>query len=83
MVPPKLRPNIVEGRYESWEHYYDTQFKLLKEDFIASLRRGICDFRKEEQRTPLTIKEFGKFLILEFMIMSHLLVCVLALTRSL
>ena len=49
MVPPKLRPNIVEGCYENWEHYYDTQFKLLKEDFVASLRRGICDFRKEEQ----------------------------------
>ena len=49
MVPPKLRPNIVEGRYDSWEHYYDTQFKLLKEDFVASLRRGICDFRKEEE----------------------------------
>ena len=44
-----LRPNIVEGSYESWEHYYDTQFKLLKEDFVASLRRGICDFRKEEE----------------------------------
>ena len=54
MVPPKLRPNIVEGHYDSWEHYYDTQFKLLKEDFVASLRRGICDFRKEEeiQNTP-------------------------------
>ena len=49
MVPLKLRPNIVDGCYESWEHYYDTQFKLLKEDFVASLRRGICDFRKEEQ----------------------------------
>ena len=49
MVPPKLRPNIVEGGYDSWEHYYDTQFKLLKEDFVASLRRGICDFRKEEE----------------------------------
>ena len=49
MTPPKLRPNIVEGCYDSWEHYYDTQFKLLKEDFVASLRRGICDFRKAEQ----------------------------------
>ena len=49
MTPPKLRPNIVEGGYDSWEHYYDTQFKLLKEDFVASLRRGICDFRKEER----------------------------------
>ena len=49
MIPPKLRPNIIEGCYDNWEHYYDTQFKLLKEDFVASLRRGICDFRKAEQ----------------------------------
>ena len=46
MMPPKLRPNIVEGRYDNWEHYYDTQFKLLKEDFVAPLRRGVCGFRE-------------------------------------
>lgn len=45
MMPPKLQANIVEGCYESWEHYYDTQFKLLKEDFVAPLRRGVCGFR--------------------------------------
>ena len=46
MLPPKLRPNIIEGRYDNWEHYYDTQFKLLKEDFVAPLRRGVCGFRE-------------------------------------
>ena len=46
MMPPKLHPNIVEGRYDNWEHYYDTQFKLLKEDFVAPLRRGVCGFRE-------------------------------------
>ena len=46
MFPPKLHPNIVEGHYDSWEHYYDTQFKLLKEDFVAPLRRGVCGFRE-------------------------------------
>ena len=45
MIPPKLHANIVEGCYDSWEHYYDTQFKLLKEDFVAPLRRGVCGFR--------------------------------------
>ena len=45
MFPPKLRANIVEGHYDSWTHYYDTQFKLLKEDFVAPLRRGVCGFR--------------------------------------
>ena len=40
-----MHANIVEGHYDSWEHYYDTQFKLLKEDFVAPLRRGVCGFR--------------------------------------
>lgn len=43
-VPAKLRPNIVNGEYENWMHYYDVHFRLLREDFIAPLRRGICDY---------------------------------------
>ena len=39
---PQLRANIVEGSYSCWEEYYDTQFRLLREDFVAPLRRGIC-----------------------------------------
>ena len=27
-------------------HYYDVQFRLLREDFISPLRKGICDFKK-------------------------------------
>ena len=43
---PPLRVNIVEGSYSSWDHYYDTQFRLLREDFMAPLRRGICGYRE-------------------------------------
>ena len=42
--PYKLRPNIVEGAYEDWMHYYDVQFRLLREDFISPLRKGISDY---------------------------------------
>ena len=42
---PKLSANIIEGGYNNWSHYYDTQFKLLKEDFVAPLRRGVSGFR--------------------------------------
>lgn len=38
---PFLRPNLVQGRYQSWDHYLDIQFRLLREDFIAPLRDGI------------------------------------------
>ena len=46
VLPPKLQPSIVEGSYESWEHYYNIQFKLLREDFVAPLRRGVCGYRE-------------------------------------
>jgi hypothetical protein len=44
--PHQLRPNIVqEGEsYEDWMHYFDIQFRLLREDFISPLREGINDY---------------------------------------
>jgi len=42
--PCKLRPNIVKGPYMDWLHYYDIQFRLLREDFVAPLRNGVCDY---------------------------------------
>lgn len=38
---PYLRANIVNGAYESVEHYLDIQFRLLREDYIEPLRKGI------------------------------------------
>ena len=44
-TPPfQLRPNIVDGKYDDWLHYYDIQFRLLREDFISPLRKGIGDY---------------------------------------
>ena len=42
---PKVPKNLVKGGYKSWEHYYNTQFHLLREDFIAPLRQGITGYR--------------------------------------
>ena len=42
--PYQLRKNIVDGRYDDWMHYYDIQFRLLREDFISPLRKGIGDY---------------------------------------
>ncbi len=43
IMPSKvfLRCNKVIGSYESWEHYFDVQFRLLREDFLRPLRQGI------------------------------------------
>ena len=38
---PLPRTNISEGRYENAEQYLDVQFRLLREDFLVPLRKGI------------------------------------------
>ena len=51
---PKLQSNIINGSYTSWEHYYNIQFQLLREDFIAPLRRGISELKSIERSKRLT-----------------------------
>lgn len=41
---PFLRKNIVFGKYDGIEHYLDVQFRLLREDFIVSLRDNIIEY---------------------------------------
>lgn len=36
-----VRPNKVKGAYIDVEHYLDVQFRLLREDFIDPLRKGL------------------------------------------
>ena len=50
----RLRPNVIQGGYKNWMHYYDVQFRLLREDFIAPLRRGVCDILSGERGRKLT-----------------------------
>uniref|UniRef100_UPI00358FF488 NFX1-type zinc finger-containing protein 1 isoform X1 n=1 Tax=Myxine glutinosa TaxID=7769 RepID=UPI00358FF488 len=40
---PFVRPNIVLGAYRDAESYLDTQFRLLREDFLRPLRVGITE----------------------------------------
>jgi len=42
--PEFLRPNIVDGAYVSVDDYLDTQFRLLREDFVGPLREGISQY---------------------------------------
>lgn len=42
---PFIRKNVVKGRYVGGvEHYLDTQFRLLREDFVRPLRQGISEY---------------------------------------
>ena len=44
---PFLRINVVDGSYKDQEHYLDVQFRLLREDFILPLRKGIRQLQKD------------------------------------
>ncbi|CAI8041379.1 hypothetical protein GBAR_LOCUS23010 [Geodia barretti] len=46
-TPPEVRPNKVDAPYKDWMEYYDIQFRLVREDFIAPLRRGVAAFLQE------------------------------------
>ena len=45
---PFLRVNIVDGSYNDLEHYLDVQFRLMREDFIIPLRRGVKELRRKD-----------------------------------
>ncbi|XP_056130189.1 NFX1-type zinc finger-containing protein 1 [Lampris incognitus] len=38
---PALQVNLTSQRYADTHHYLDTQFRLLREDFVRQLREGI------------------------------------------
>ncbi len=53
--PVQLRKNVVDSsNYEDWMHYYDVQFRLLREDFVAPLRKGIAAYQKGVRGRQLT-----------------------------
>ena len=45
-TPNHLRANISKGSYDDWSHYFDIQFRLLREDFVAPLRKGVQNYFK-------------------------------------
>jgi hypothetical protein len=42
--PGFIRPNIIHGAYGSVDDYLDTQFRLLREDFVSPLREGVLEY---------------------------------------
>ena len=74
---PQLRENIVVGGYCSWLHYYDTQFRLLREDFIAPLRKGICEYLEggSGRKSGGNVRVYKKVLLQEPMLYTPYGVC--------
>lgn len=52
-----VRPNKISGAYDSVEHYLDIQFRLLREDFIDPLRKGLHKYMQSKSET----KKVSKF----------------------
>lgn len=46
---PEIKPNIIDGPYDSVDHYLDVQFRLFHEDFMRPLREGIQQYSHEMQ----------------------------------
>lgn len=45
---PFIRKNVVKGNYVGGiDHYLDTQFRLLREDFVQPLRHGISEYVRQ------------------------------------
>uniref|UniRef100_A0ACB8F7I5 Uncharacterized protein n=1 Tax=Sphaerodactylus townsendi TaxID=933632 RepID=A0ACB8F7I5_9SAUR len=55
---PFLRPNIISQKYESAAVYLDTQFRLLREDFVRPLRDGILQLLQSFEDGGLRKKRF-------------------------
>ncbi|XP_060089485.1 NFX1-type zinc finger-containing protein 1 [Heteronotia binoei] len=55
---PFLRPNIISQQYESPAVYLDTQFRLLREDFVRPLREGILQLLQSVEDRGLRGKRF-------------------------
>ena len=60
-----LRPNIVEGPYHHWQHYTDIQFRLLREDFVRPLRKGIVDYLQGESLQGADVRVYTKVKLLQ------------------
>ena len=48
-----LRKNMVEGAYDSFNHYRDVIFRLTREDFMRPLREGFQNFITEKPGRPV------------------------------
>ena len=60
-----LRSNKIKGGYNSWQDYFDVQFRLPHEDLVQPLRKGIsvyCDSGSTLRTADICIYENTKIL---------------------
>lgn len=55
--PVYLTQNVVDGSYQSVQHYLDVHYRLLREDFISSAKSGLR-LHYKNQRLKMKAKNF-------------------------
>ena len=60
-ISPHVKPNIVKGSFKNWQHYLSIQFNLLREDFVAPLRKGIFNYKNFGQVLDVKVYEQATF----------------------
>lgn len=58
-----LRRNIIKGGYRDMEHYIDVLFRLIREDFMRSLREGVQNHVTEKQGRVTEVHYYKKVTI--------------------
>jgi hypothetical protein len=71
-----LRSNLKYGSFNSAEHYLDVHFRLLREDYVGSLREGVMEYlevnkikkngNKKQANSNMSIRLYNNVKILTF-----------------
>ncbi|KAF2902956.1 hypothetical protein ILUMI_03225 [Ignelater luminosus] len=62
-----VRRHRIKGSYENVDQYLDVQFRLLREDFIAPLRKGIHEYRSRNSKPAKRISNIRVYPHVEFL----------------
>ena len=68
-ISPHVTPLPRNGKYKNWHQYLSLQFDLLREDFIAPLRRGIWNCTSiggTKDQTDVKVYHQARFTRIEF-----------------
>eukprot|EP01054_Gregarina_sp_Poly1_P001442 Gregarina_sp_Poly_1__1441@NODE_135_length_13154_cov_22_841446_g120_i0_p2_GENE_NODE_135_length_13154_cov_22_841446_g120_i0NODE_135_length_13154_cov_22_841446_g120_i0_p2_ORF_typecomplete_len1335_score149_45AAA_12/PF13087_6/3_3e51AAA_11/PF13086_6/1_9e44AAA_30/PF13604_6/3_2e09AAA_30/PF13604_6/0_017AAA_19/PF13245_6/1_1e11AAA_19/PF13245_6/4_5e03Viral_helicase1/PF01443_18/94Viral_helicase1/PF01443_18/4_3e10UvrDhelicase/PF00580_21/0_00026UvrDhelicase/PF00580_21/8e02DUF2075/PF09848_9/0_00042DUF2075/PF098 len=58
---PLLKPNVIDGPYDSLEHYLDLHYSLLRHDFVEFFRGGIEKYRDSQTIDDIFVYKWNRF----------------------
>ncbi|XP_065915016.1 NFX1-type zinc finger-containing protein 1-like [Dysidea avara] len=68
-ISPHVEPLPRDGKYRNWQQYLSLHFNLLREDFIAPLRKGILEYKNncgvDTEQSEIRVYHEARFTRLE------------------